>query len=145
MEWGDWVTGVSNWGQSTPFNKNRKSESNDPIYDMGLVLGTNGDIAYKLTDNIAYTFVSVLRADRADHQHDFWQLDPPVLACPARLPDPASSSVGYGSAGEQPERWILPTGLPASGPQCIRVNLSRKSRLPLILKGKMKISPDLSK
>ena len=107
--------------------------------------GTDGDIAYKLTDNIAYTFVSVLRADRADHQHDFWQLDPPVLACPALLPDPASSSVGYGSAGEQPERWILPTGLPASGPQCIRVNLSRKSRLPLILKGKMKISPDLSK
>ncbi len=38
---------------------------------MKLAHGTDGDIAYKLTDNIAYTFVSVLGADRADHQHDF--------------------------------------------------------------------------
>ena len=81
-------------------------------------VGANGNMGYKLTDNIGYTFVSVLRADRADHQHDFWRLDPPVLACPARLPDPPASSAGYCSAGEQPERRISPTGLHASGPQC---------------------------
>ena len=33
------------------------------------------------------------------------------LACPAPLPDPAPSSAGYGSAGEQAERRASPKGL----------------------------------
>ena len=49
-----------------------------------------------------------------NHKLCFLRLDPVELACPVRLSDPAASPAGYGSAGEQSEWRISPTGLPTS-------------------------------